>query len=259
MADQLPNAPLVEAILELHWQMSPHEVTGVPVDPHFKFLLGRFHQAIQSEYPSIEQLPSAAVPEELLDRQVQFRFRTQPSEYPLVQIGPGVLTLNHTRGYDWADFRQRALRAIDCLRSAHPEPDSLRFEQISLRFINTDDFDRDQNAFEYLRDNMKVNVELGKSLFDTSIDPKPVGLRCHFAFPCSSPEGRFDFNGGFGKRNDQDVFLWDLKVESPLRNRSSNDFSDWLNASHAVIESWFFKMVEGPLLARYTNEPSRVG
>lgn len=258
MAEQLPSAPLVEAILELHWKMSPHPVTQVTVDPHFKFLLGRFQQAIETNYPAVEALPTATLPEEFADRQVQFRFRTEQGKWPLLQLGPGVLTLNHTRGYDWDDFRERAMTAIEAVASSHPEPESLRFERISLRFINADDFQwRNENIFDYLREQMKLSMSLSPGFFGADIASRPTGFRCQFAFPCSAPEGRFEFTAGFGTRNDHEVLLWEMKMESSVTGYLTHQFADWLNDSHAVIEAWFFKMVDGSLLARYSNEPAR--
>ena len=59
----LKNKPLVEAALEIQWQLQAHATPGIKTDPHYKMLLGRFYERLVDTYPVHETLPAAALPE----------------------------------------------------------------------------------------------------------------------------------------------------------------------------------------------------
>lgn len=106
MAKQLKDKPLVEAILEISWALRGRP-PGPQTDPHYKLLLGWLFDRVISDYPSYEQMLAANVPDELVDDVVQHRFRVSETGWPLVQIGPGVFSVNSTADYTWWDFRVR--------------------------------------------------------------------------------------------------------------------------------------------------------
>lgn len=94
----LANPPLVEALVEVRWELdSP--APGVSLDPNYKILLGRFYDRVRADYPFHEQLPMSLAPDELTGYQVQHRFRLAADAWPLVQLGPGILSLNDTAAY----------------------------------------------------------------------------------------------------------------------------------------------------------------
>lgn len=123
----LKNKPLVEAILEIRWQLqqpirvpAPAQMMLPAVDPHYRLLLGRVFDRFQREYPFHEQLPTATLPDEILAHVVQHRFRSAKDDWPLVQVGPGVFTVNDTHRYTWTDFQKRTKEAVIRLYDAHP-------------------------------------------------------------------------------------------------------------------------------------------
>ena len=89
----LPNKPLVESIFGIRWTVS--ENSDNVVDRYHNLLLGKFQDKIQSEYPFTEALPSF-LPEPISGYAGQYRFRVNENEWPLIQIGPGVITVNAT-------------------------------------------------------------------------------------------------------------------------------------------------------------------
>ena len=127
----LKNKPLVETILEVKWDLESR-ASGVQRDPHFKLLLGRFYDRLSDEYPEHEQLASAMIPDEMSAYIVSHQFRQAPSDWPLVQLGPGIMTLNETHKYTWDDFRSRALTVIERLLEAHPKPTELKVNSLLL-------------------------------------------------------------------------------------------------------------------------------
>ena len=134
--EDLPNKPLVEAIFEMQWAFSSAEGQS-EVDPGFRILLGRLYDRVRSEYPFLENLPQAQFPEEMTGRLVRHRFRTTKDGWPLVQVGPGVLSVNETQEYSWDRFRPRLTRAISALFESYPtDIHQLRVTQVLLRYLD---------------------------------------------------------------------------------------------------------------------------
>ena len=148
----LKNKPLVEAIFEIRWELQ-EPAPGMKIDPHYKILIGRIYDRVKDEYPFHEPLPTSTMPDEIAGYVVQHRFRTDKDKWPLIQIGPGIITLNDTEGYVWEDFEKRIHKVLDVLFEAYPEVNNnLRINWLLLRYIDSVDFDYEENnIFSFLR------------------------------------------------------------------------------------------------------------
>jgi uncharacterized protein (TIGR04255 family) len=125
LPEHLPNKPLIEAILEVRRGQD-----GQP-DPAYPLIVGRLYERLRSEYPAIEDLPIVAVPAEIWVHQVRHRFRKTKDGWPLVQVGPGVLTVNETDGYRWRDFSERAKALLPLLHETHPKPETIQITSLT--------------------------------------------------------------------------------------------------------------------------------
>lgn len=257
MVRELKNKPLLEAILEIRWKLhgSP---PGPLVDPHYKLLLGRLFDRILSDYPEHEQLPAANVPDELVGHVIQHRFRVAANSWPLVQVGPGILSINSTTDYKWSDFRPRVLAAIDKLFDAHPKVGELKITNLVLRYVDAVDFDFGVgNTFEFLKENLKLNISLPDILFNnTGVENKPDGFTCHSSFKCQDPKGLIIIRFATGQKNNSPAVIWETILESAGEHlpKMPKDFEKWLDAAHTITDDWFFKMIEGKLERRFSDE-----
>jgi uncharacterized protein (TIGR04255 family) len=257
MAKELKNKPLVEAILEVRWKLR-----GVPpgpqIDPHYKLLLGRLFDRMLKDYPEHEQLPTANVPDELVGHVVQHRFRVAANSWPLVQVGPGVFTVNSTADYTWLDFRPRVLSAIDRLYDAHPKLEELKITKLILRYIDAVQFDyTNENIFEFLRDKLKLSVSLPDNLFQgTAVENRPNSFTWQTAFKSENPSGFINIRFATGQKNSGPALVWETTVESSGDDlpEMPKDFELWLDAAHEITDDWFFKMIEGELKRRFSGE-----
>src|SRR3972149_1757610 len=131
------------------------------------------------------------MPDEMLGYVVQHRFRLAENRWPLVQVGPGVVTLNETENYEWDDFEVRSGQLINCLFAAYPDaPHSLTITNLQLRYIDAIrfEFDRD-NIFEFMADKLKINLVFPTMMFhDAPIQSLPVDLNTLFGFPTNNPK-----------------------------------------------------------------------
>lgn len=257
MGKELKNKPLVEAILEVKWglQGTSH---GTQVDPHYKLLLGRLFDRMLKDYPEHEELPTASIPDELVGHVVQHRFRVAPDSWPLVQVGPGIFTVNSTDDYKWPEFCPRVLSAVEKLYDAHPKVGDLKITNLILRYIDAVDFDyRAGNAFEFLKDKLKLSISLPPSLFDgTPVENRPNGFTWQCSFRCDKPKGAISIRFATGQRTNTPALVWETTVESAGDDLPDmpSAFGGWLDAAHEVTGDWFSKMIEGELERRFAGE-----
>ena len=117
---KLPNKPLIEAIFELRWELLEREPHGIKTDPGFEILVGRYYERIKEEYPYIEKLPISEIPEVLTAHTVRHRFRAANNQWPVTQIGPGIITINETDGYVWNSFKPRIIKVLKAFFESYP-------------------------------------------------------------------------------------------------------------------------------------------
>lgn len=254
---ELKNKPLVEAILEIRWRLVSL-APGEEKDPHYKLLLGRLYDRLQTQYPEHEQLPSASIPDELVGHIVQHQFRVAPKDWPLVQLGPGVLTLNETGKYIWSDFQQRTRDVVINLYAAHPKVADLHMHSILLRYIDAVEFDYSkQSVFDFLKNNLKVELRLPDNLFaETGVDRLPRSSAWQTMFRCQNPPGQVQVGFATGQKNSRPAILWETTVQSVGNDVPAmpGGFPAWLESAHTVTSDWFFKLIEGELERRFDSE-----
>jgi uncharacterized protein (TIGR04255 family) len=252
----LNNKPLVEAVVELRWGPPVPQPT-MEVDQYYPLLLGRFSERVQKEYPFHEPLPSSQLPIMPLPVMVQHRFRVGFNKWPVLQIGPGIMTLNEAGGYKWPDFRSRTEEAIKMLFDAHPAPKNFKIREMRLRYLNGVEFDYSkENIFEFLRDKMGTTISLPNSLFDhdPKINPKPSNFNWRSTFRTENPAGSIVLSFSTGKRNGIPSLIWETLVISNADQFTGIDtrFPEWLESAHDIIYEWFFKLIEGELERRFS-------
>ena len=252
---QLKNKPLIEAIVELRWQLEDRGL-GQEHDPHYKLLLGRLFDRLQPEYPEHEELPTASIPDELVGHIVQHRFRTAANAWPLVQLGPGIITLNSTSDYAWSEFRRRAIVVVQQLYGAHPKSAGLRVGNLVLRYVNAVNFDvAEANAFEFLRDKLKIGIDLPKTLFNaTQVTSNPKLFMWQSAFQCTQPSATVTLKFASGQREGEPAIIWETTVQASSEDVPSlpGQFENWIDAAHKLADDWFFKLIEGELERRFS-------
>ena len=266
MSKELKNKPLVEAIFELRWELpQPHPgvdidpgykiVTGVGIDPDYKIVIGRMYDRCHTDYPVHQELPTARIPDAIAGYIVQHRFRTDENQWPLIQLGPGIITLNDTEGYTWEGFEERISTMLGRFLDAHPNSEDLVVNQLVLRYIDMVDFDyKKDNVFDFLRDKMKTGMTLLPSLFEeTEVNYRPSELDLRFCFPCSQPIGSVRLRFSVGRLQDRHGVIWETMVQTDEKHvpREKDEIMRWVMDAHELTDDWFFKLIEGDLERRF--------
>lgn len=259
----MKNKPLIEVTMELRWKLREVGDEEQVNDPHYKLLLSRFFDRISGEngpYPHYVELPSAKLPEEYATYVVQHRFFSGENQPPLVQLGPGVLTLHSTmKDYNWNDFKKRIIFVIKKFHESHPNHNELELESLSIRYVNALDFDYlKDDITNFIQENLKINVKYPDILFESNnIRKIPTDLNLVSSFESTNPRGVIQFRIGSGtavKKDQGRVLMWDVDFESKEHEVIFSDqFDFWLESVHTIIEDWFFKLIEGNLERRFNE------
>lgn len=251
----LKNKPLVEAIFELRWELQ-EPMPKMKIDPQYKILIGRIYERVSEEYSFHEQLPTAAIPDEIAGYVVQHRFRKDKDKWPLIQIGPGIITVNDTEGYVWEDFEKRIIQAVNTLFEAYPDAEnSLKVNGLLLRYIDAIVFDFEkEDIFSFLRDPLKTNINLYQELFEgTGVEKLASGFDSRFSFPAVKPKGVVHLRFARGKKRELDALIWETMVQSIAEDvpKTKEEIAIWIKGAHDLTDDWFFKLIEGELLRRF--------
>lgn len=251
----LKKKPLVEAIFELRWNLE-EPAPGIKIDPHYKILVGIIYGKLNGEYQFHEQLPTASMPDEMAGYVVQHRFRKDQDKWPLVQIGPGIITVNDTEGYTWPDFKERVIQAVNALFETYPDSKtSLKLNRLLLRYIDAVAFDFEKDdVFAFLKKQMKTNIGLFPKLFeDTGVGEQPLGFDTKFTFASTKPKGAVYLRFVRGRRDESDVLIWETMVQADSEHvpKVQNEISTWIEDAHDLTHDWFFKIIEGELQKRF--------
>jgi len=252
----LKRKPLAEAIFEIRWRLQ--DVKRPVLDPDYKFVIGRLYDEVKDEYPFIQSMEISKLPEDVVFGLIQYRFRNDENEWPLVQIGPGVLTVNDTDNYKWSDFEKRVIKVVNSFFSVHPNSEQLKITATILRYVNVIKFDFDNDdIYKFLKEQMGITISLNPELLDDArVEGKPLEFTFNFCHRCSSPKGTINlkFSRGKSERSDAEVLLWDNFFYTRLNDVPAmpSELGDWLNQAHSVAEDWFFKLIsKGQLLERF--------
>ncbi len=255
-SEPLKCPPLVEVVLEVRWQLQPGEGPNLWNDPHYSLLVGKLHANLEATYPVHEALPAAMIPDEISACTVKHRFRASKGGWPLVQIGPGILTLNETQLYTtYQAFRPHAMSLMETFFKVYPEKPKI--SSLLLRYIDAVEMDyAAEDVWRFLGDKMHVPLGLPAQFFDgIDVAKHPLRFVWESSFPCSSPRGTATLRFATGKKAQRPALVWEQMVRTsgdevpPM----PGDFGTWLDSAHALTKAWFLRLIAGELKERFNQ------
>ena len=167
----LLHPPLVEAIFELRWELQGDQQTGRFRDVAYPMMYGRIYERLKRDFPLIEDLPSVQVHPEASPFVVRHRLRKERNGWPLLQIGPGIVTINDAKGYSWSAFQSLILRLMESIIDTYPNDSlPLNFIKSEIRYINGIFFDAQrENPLSFLAEKLHLKVEVEKQIFESIV------------------------------------------------------------------------------------------
>lgn len=247
--ERLTKKPLIEALVEVKWGSEAEPDRDYPI------VAGRLYERLQKEYPFIEHLVPQELPIPITMHLVRHRYRKTKDGWPLVQIGPGIVTFNETTDYAWEIFRGQVEKVIEATFAAHPNPEQLQVNNLLLRYINALEFDYlTGDVLTYLKENLKITTQIPESLFaDGDLGKTPASFAFQLGFPSQKPRGTIIVRFATGQKEGKPALLWEINFPSTKQDvpQMPEGFSDWLKGAHELIERWFFELVRGRLLESF--------
>jgi uncharacterized protein (TIGR04255 family) len=256
----LKKKPLKEALLEVRWLKEPSGDGPEPRDRHYPLFLGRLQERLSTGFPFPEPLPAAELPDNVGAFIVRYRFRPSAEGWPVIQVGPGIATLNFTEAYDWEtflrysrDFFSNIAETYSAVAKAPPE-----FSSIILRFINAFPFSfEEENAFEFLRTKLNTGVKLPDGVAQSpQARRNPAEIQIAANFPLLKQAGSATLHIGSGKTDGQPAIILDLRaiVKGGGTPQTAETSIVWISEAHDLIENWFFSLIEGDLYTAFGGD-----
>lgn len=214
----LKRSPLQEALLEIRYKQPKHVPYGI--------VPGRLYEGINHIFNGFEELPTISLPLDFPSDVVIVRHRFITSEKSrLIQLGQGVLTINHIKYSGFEDFMQDCKLAID--QSVKIGLFS-EISRIGLRYINKVSIDRPiANILSFpmpIPNHFEGDVR--SEMHQWHMQMKQLGtLSTTVAYPSTDPTP---------------MLVLDLDHhQQPLSDPSSTGLLNWVELAHQNIYTCF--------------------
>src|SRR5690349_17712708 len=101
---KLPRAPLQEVIFEIRWELDIDPSNNQQLDMGYALAQGKLQEIVKAEFPHYQRKMPHGFPDQLFKYQTVGQYWTKPDTWPVLQLGPGIFTINATEvNYDWVD------------------------------------------------------------------------------------------------------------------------------------------------------------
>lgn len=246
---RLAQAPLQEVIFELRWELQVDEKTNNMMDKGFDLAVGAFRSIIKDHFPDVLRKAPTDIPIQLLQYQPVFQFWSQNKSWPVIQLGPGILTVNETDdNYDWDKKYFPLIKdSVDWLKKAYDF--DIHFTLASLKYIDTiriEDYEFDDwNSF--------INKNL---TFNFSNEFEDMKRLRKFSFSQifeigNSSNLHVTISNGNDKKN-QEVLIWQSAVISSSEE-SISDLINWIDLAHKKTSELFKNITKKEFYASFNS------
>jgi len=241
---KLPNAPLIEIVLELRWK-----ITNKVDLSKIQYLYGDIYNELKHKYPFRENIQPPEIPLEILINQPVHRFRTAQNDYPLFQVGPGIITLNNTDSkYFWESFSKDSSELVDTFLKVFPFQSSELLTP-SILFLDFFPFNFNKDdGYKFIND--KFNVRFEQSFIETVSNPKDINLG--FFYEIDLGDLSVVFQKGINNKQQEGIVLQTRINGAPI-NPKIDEIVSWIDKSHDTCSDLFKKLTEGELYESFKN------
>jgi len=247
--------PLLEAIFELHWELQGDKQSGRLRDPSYPMLYGRLYERFKKDFPLIEDLPSVQVHPEAGPYVVRHRMRKEKNGHPLLQIGPGVATVNEAKGYSWSSFQSLISRLVESLTDLYPtESFPLNFVRCEMRFLNAIRVDlQKENPLAFLAEKLHMKLEMDPDLFVLNeLSESPLAVNLNIAYPLRKPMGNLALSAHLGQADGKPAYIFQTLIQSSGEwVPESSGFDTWISEAHDAASNCFLALCKGPLMEKF--------
>jgi len=255
------RAPLIEVILEIHWKIKPlGSAPNAAIDPYYDLFREAFLENCKAKLPIVEQLVPSEIPAEFVSDQPHLRLRPTKAGWPLVQIGPGVMTVNIVPPYaGWAEFKKFIEWAFDLLYASYPMAErTLHPLRTHLRYIDVFDAKYGLDGYSNF-----VDVHLGVArpirpevVDEIAASPKEITYSADTRFAVKSPIGSTArVRIAPGQSDGRDAVILELHCDGAMPGgyQSEEILLSWYDEAHATLHVLFDKTTSTELKEKFGN------
>ncbi len=254
----LLQPPLLESVFELRWELEQDPQSGRLRDPSYPMMYGRLYEKFKNELPFIEDLPSTQIHPEANPFVVRHRIRKEKEGWPLIQIGPGILTINETKNYSWTPYRSLIARTVEAVGELFPKGTfGLNFIKCELRYVNGIPFDpKEENPLSFLSNKLHTKIDIDPEIFELNdASDSPISLGLNVLYPLQKPVGHLGLSFNLGQAEGKPAYILQTMIQSLGETvpQDRDSFVSWLNISHETAENCFQTLCRGPLMNRFAS------
>lgn len=235
---KLPNAPLLEVIFELRWQ-----VTNNSDLVKSQYLHGDLFSILKNDYPERETLTPPDVPPEVFLNRPTYRFRRRKGGYPLFQVGPGLLTLNcDDNNYDWDEYSLWAQQLVNSFFSVYEHSG----ERFRPSFLYVDFFKIDPNEtslLEFINRYFSLNIE---QEFYKSSSSNPKAFNFGLTYEHDLGDVSISIQSGKNSQSDFGLIL-QTRLDGGFEEQGADELMSWVNNAHEFCSQLFKELTKGEL------------
>ena len=241
---KLKSAPLLEVIFELRWNMS-----GSAHWEKYPYLHGDLYSQLKEKYPRRELLVPGEILHEALINKAVYRFRSKEN-YPLFQVGPGLLTLNTTDDfYEWDNYYSD-IRELSSEFFKLYDFESNEKVTPSLSYYDFLDFDWDkQDVLEYLSKNL--NIKITQDFYNFNMAPNALNLGIGYKTHLGNFNLRID--GGMNNNNKEKGLILQFQLNGLPKDPDIDSLTSWLNDGHKLCSKLFKELTKGKLYDSFSK------
>ena len=245
------NAPLVEVIVELRWNLHPiQSFPNAAIDINYDTFISKLTDNLHRiDYTHIEDLIPNDVPKEFLAHNVVRRFREKLHSWPVIQAGPGVFTINIVPPYNgWGVFKEIVENCISIFFESYPvNQDTFKFKSVELRYV--DAFTK-QHGLDNPKAFMKNELDLVPAFSNRLLDLAKEGPDSFLnqgviEFPVSDLENSVAaIKYGTGTTGDKEAVILENRVTKTGNIPTDlKEVLSILDQSHMITNSIFEKII----------------
>jgi uncharacterized protein (TIGR04255 family) len=249
------KAPLIEVVTEVHWALQPLlAIPNAAIDPHFSILSENFAaQARTAGFGLLETLIPGQVPIEMFPHRPLFRYRRTATEWPIFQLGPGLLAINIVPPYGgWREYEHYITKGVEWLFLSYPLPKSyLKIEKLEVRYI--DGFTKTHglsNYLEFVKEELNIQIGVSPRLAELSKAPEAATMLLDMVLPAATPNNSsLLLKIAPGKVREEDAVIMELGCRTTRTAEIQNppQIMEWMNSAHFLLRETFERITSDSL------------
>ena len=248
---KLPNAPLQEVIFEIRWALDVNEDTNQYLDTGFELAAGSLRSILKKDFPLLQRKVPHEIPSLLLNYVTVYQYRKKKNTWPVIQHGPGILTVNdNDQNYEWeTTFLPLISESLSALIDSYETP--LEFNSVGLRYVDSvkaRDFGFQGNWYEFLDKTLNFNVN---NSFDYRGEISDFQINQNF----QQPDGSnliITASSGKTKKTSEPLLFWQIEIKKKGKI-ARNDVMKWLQTAHDITSETFKKIVKKEIYERFAG------